>query len=162
MSPESCYQLLFYSIFEQFYWHLFKSDICIGHNGAVLCVDLPAGKIGCPVSKGAVSGDGVVAVGQDGEVLADAVRVVAVAATGEEHVAGVVRHRLQVLAAPLHVVRDVDKDLNLTQDKIKNGPTSKFAFRGKKPHNLRKICVTHRVVELVPEIVHGVLEVVLV
>ena len=27
---------------------------------------------------------------------------------------------------------------------------------------MRKICVTHRVVELVPEIVHGVLEVVLV
>ena len=71
------------------------------------------------MAEGAVCGDGVVAVGQDGKVLADAVGVVAVAATGEEHVAGVVRHRLQVLAAPLHVVRDVDKDLNLTQDKRK-------------------------------------------
>ena len=79
----------FYSTFEQFYWHLFKSNISVRHNGPVLGVDLPAGKIGGPVSEGAVSSDGVVTVRQDREVLADAVRVVAVAATGEEHVAGV-------------------------------------------------------------------------
>ena len=54
----------------------FLLDICVWDDSAVLCVDLSACHVGCPVPEGAVRGDGVVAGDQKGQVLANAVHVI--------------------------------------------------------------------------------------
>lgn len=61
-----------------------SSHIRIGNDCPVFRIYFAAGQVGRPVTECSVSRDGVVARGEDSEVLADAIRTVSVAAAHEE------------------------------------------------------------------------------